>query len=141
MSRGCDTILMWKLKYDALPAYIESTLTLLQVIIKKHYMMTSNNQPLSSLEEHELQLACSTALIRFVNHVSSIATGKGNSLYWSAKIQNIPDWIVNMRHEAAHGQHLPSLDAFGIALNISLKWLLVGDYNMSKVSFNFFFIY
>ncbi|KAK6628341.1 hypothetical protein RUM43_002153 [Polyplax serrata] len=123
--QGYETILMWKLKHHSLPAFVESTLSILHVMIKEHRLINGmQNLSLPILEEQDLRMACSMALIRFVNHVSSVANTKGESLYLSAKTQNIPDWIINMRHEAAHSQDLPTLEAFHSALKISLKWLL-----------------
>ncbi|XP_006618206.1 uncharacterized protein LOC102672159 isoform X4 [Apis dorsata] len=40
-----------------------------------------------------------------------------------AKQLNIPEWIVNLRHDTAHGYELPSIDVLRIAMNILLTWL------------------
>lgn len=125
LTKALQTILIWKLRFHDLPAYVESTLSILQVIVKEYYTDYSNNFLLSMLEEHDLKLTYSMALIRFVNHVSSLTSDRCDSMYYSAKTNKLPDWIINMRHDAAHSQSLPDLDAFHLAAEVSLKWLLV----------------
>lgn len=38
---------------------------------------------------------------------------------------DIPEWIVNMRHETAHGNKLPSLGLLRDASNFIFEWLNV----------------
>ena len=138
LNRAYDLILMWKLKYSFLPTYVESTLCILQVALKEYKLNNKNDGLIPTSDEHDLQLSYSTALIRFVNHVSNLVAHKHDkTLYSSAKLQNIPDWIVNIRHEAAHLQNLPSLDALHAAIKISFQWLIVGILHEIKNSLLF----
>lgn len=54
--------------------------------------------------------------------------GNERSLYTMANRHNIPDWIINLRHETAHGNMLPSLCLLRSAALIILKWLGVSIY-------------
>jgi len=38
---------------------------------------------------------------------------------------DVPEWIVNIRHEAAHGISLPSIQILRLAADFIKKWLKV----------------
>lgn len=112
---------MWKLRGDTIPAFVDITAGILQVLVDDYNTRTS-----SGLNDSGLRLAYSTSLIRFVNHVHDISEFKTTTLYKAAKTQNIPDWVITMRHDAAHGRELPSIETLQLAAKVSLEWLLVG---------------
>lgn len=80
---------------------------------------------LPSFYEEDLRLMYATSIMRFINHITHVGYTKQSTLYEIAKQLNIPEWIVNIRHEAAHGKDLPSLSALRIATNFLLTWLHV----------------
>lgn len=82
------------------------------------------NKLLFSTEAH-LQLLFSTALIRFVNHLFASTSHEGDTLYVAAHKQDIPDWVINLRHASSHSASLPPLPLLESALDIAKKWLLV----------------
>lgn len=107
----------WKARCPALPSGIESTLSLLQVKVQdEKYDIDIGNDQI-------LRLAYSSALMRFVNHMLDSETAKGTSLYNAARNAGVPDWIVELRHETAHGNNLPSLVLLRNACVIGLQWL------------------
>ncbi|CAL7952197.1 unnamed protein product [Xylocopa violacea] len=61
--------------------------------------------------------------MRLLNHVSNIGHTKQTSMFQIAKEIKIPEWIVNLRHDTAHGYELPSISVLRIAANILLAWL------------------
>lgn len=63
-------------------------------------------------------------LYRFLNHLSVMSNCK-DSMYKMAKQQKIPDWLINLRHEAAHGNSLPALYLLRQASDIIMLWLKV----------------
>lgn len=50
---------------------------------------------------------------------------KQTSMFKIASQLKIPEWIVELRHETAHGHELPSIGVLRIAVNILLHWLHV----------------
>ncbi|XP_043272944.1 uncharacterized protein [Venturia canescens] len=73
--------------------------------------------------ESDLRLMYSTTIMRFLNQISNIGHTKQTSMFQIAKQLEIPEWIVNLRHDAAHGHELPSLGSLRMAANILLTWL------------------
>ncbi|XP_066992292.2 uncharacterized protein [Anabrus simplex] len=65
----------------------------------------------------------STSIMRFLNHLSSIAQNADETLYSMAKKLYIPEWLVSLRHDSAHGFSLPSLELFRSAAHVALTWL------------------
>ena len=131
VNKAYETMLMWKLRNPNLPAYVECTIGLLDVMIQEHkkLLLYQESDQLPLTIENDLRLSYSAALIRFVNHVSSVSSYKGDTLYLAAKTQNIPDWVINLRHDASHNQILPQLDCLHIAVKLCFKWLIVSIVN------------
>lgn len=66
---------------------------------------------------------------RYLNHVSHLATkeigGPALPMYKLASHVSVPDWIVNLRHEASHGTALPSIEVLRLAADFIKDWLKV----------------
>ncbi|VVC86800.1 uncharacterized protein LOC126973082 [Leptidea sinapis] len=118
-------LLIWKARSPSLPAGVESTISLLEVDIQDCNNGSENNAQL-------LRMAYSTAIMRFVNHMLDEESAKVNSLYKAAKNCGLPDWIVDLRHETAHSNNLPSLDLLREATFISLEWLRINYWAKHK---------
>lgn len=111
-------LLVWKARCPSLPSGVQSTLTLLEVHI--HDAKLYEN----AINDHSvLRLAYSSAIMRFVNHMLDTETARGSSLYQAAKNLGVPDWIIDMRHDTAHSNNLPSIEILRDACSISLNWL------------------
>lgn len=110
-------LLVWKARCPSLPSGVESTLTLLQVHIQDAKIFED------AIDEQLLRLAYSSAILRFVNHMLDTETARGSSLYRAAKYLGVPDWIIDMRHDTAHSNNLPSIEILRDACSISLDWL------------------
>ncbi|KAM9828180.1 ribosomal biogenesis protein LAS1L [Syngnathus typhle] len=75
------------------------------------------------LDSHELVLLYGTALVRFTNLITERQQGKmSRSLRRLAGNLNIPEWIVNIRHEVTH-RKLPALKMCRKACEVILEWL------------------
>lgn len=111
-------LLIWKARCPSLPSGIESTLTLLQVYVQDHH---TSSKDIST--DEILRLAYSSAIMRFVNHMLDTETAKESSLYRAAKNLGVPDWIIDLRHDTAHSNNLPSLQLLRDATLIGLNWL------------------
>lgn len=113
---GLKTMLIWKARCPSLPSGIESTFSLLQVYIQD--VMTEK-----VMNEHVLRFTYSSAIMRFVNHMLDDELSKGATLYKAAKQLGVPDWIIDLRHDIAHNNTLPSLELLREASKIALQWL------------------
>ncbi|XP_014475096.1 PREDICTED: uncharacterized protein LOC106744673 isoform X2 [Dinoponera quadriceps] len=107
-----------------LPVGVDSTLSILQVCLRDREWTTKiDNGELPMYCENDLSLMYSTTIMRFLNHVSTIGHTKQVSLFKIAQQLKIPEWIVGLRHNAAHGYELAPLGVLRIAINILLEWL------------------
>lgn len=111
-----NLLLIWKARCPSLPSGIESTLTLLEVLIQDEKRDDTANDQL-------LRLAYSSAIMRFVNHMLDTETARGTSLYQAARNLGVPDWIIDLRHDASHSNNLPSIELLREASSIGLDWL------------------
>ncbi|XP_076618308.1 uncharacterized protein LOC143340354 [Colletes latitarsis] len=123
-TKACDTLLAWKARMPKLPLGVDCTLSIVQVCLRdREWSPKINNGELPISYENDLSLMYSTTIMRFLNHISNIGHTKHTSLFQIAKQLNIPEWIVNLRHDTAHGHELPSIGVLRIAINILLTWL------------------
>ncbi|XP_046588921.1 ribosomal biogenesis protein LAS1L isoform X2 [Neodiprion lecontei] len=122
--KGYKRLLVWKARLPKLPVGVECTLAIMQVCLRDREITPKIDKgDLPAYYENDLCLMYSTTIMRFLNHITNIGETKQSSLFQIAKQLNIPRWIVNIRHDAAHGHELPSLDVLRIATNILLEWL------------------
>lgn len=109
-----------------LPVGVDCTLSLIQVSLRdREWSEKLDKAELPMYYENDLCMMYSLCIMRFLNHISNIGHTKQTSLFQIAKQIKIPDWIVNLRHDAAHGYELPSVGVLRIAVNILLAWLHV----------------
>lgn len=121
-----NLLVLWKARCPSLPSGIESTLSLLQV----HVQDLNSNDDVAN--DQILRLAYSSAVMRFVNHMLDSETVKGASLYQAARNLGVPDWVIDLRHDTAHSNNLPSLTLLRNACEISLEWLQKNYWNKHK---------
>ena len=109
---------MWKsrVRGGALPISVELTKTL---IASKHKLNKT-----AQINNHDACLCAAMALVRFINGI----TDQFQTGVYAQAVQNIadkieiPDWMVDLRHEATHGQ-LPSFEVLQSGINFGLGWL------------------
>ncbi|XP_046736249.1 protein LAS1 [Diprion similis] len=122
--KGYERLLVWKARLPKLPVGVECTLAIMQVCLRDREITPKIDRgDLPAYYENDLCLMYSTTIMRFLNHITNIGETKQSSLFQIAKQLNIPRWIVNIRHDAAHGHELPSIDVLRIATNMLLDWL------------------
>ncbi|KOX70087.1 Ribosomal biogenesis protein LAS1L [Melipona quadrifasciata] len=123
-NKGYEMLLVWQARIPKLPVGVDCTLSIMQVCARdREWTPKINNGELPISYENDLCLMYSTTIMRFLNHISNIGHTKQTSLFQIAKQLNIPEWIVNLRHDTAHGHELPSIGVLRIAINILLVWL------------------
>ncbi|XP_051914240.1 ribosomal biogenesis protein LAS1L [Hippocampus zosterae] len=75
------------------------------------------------LDSHDLVLLYGAALVRFTNLITERQQGKiARSLRRLAGNLNIPEWIVNLRHDVTH-RKLPTLKLCRKGCEVVLEWL------------------
>ncbi|XP_051166795.1 ribosomal biogenesis protein LAS1L [Leptopilina boulardi] len=122
--KAYETLLVWKARNPKLPVGVDCTLSLIQVSLRdREWSEKLDKAELPIHYENDLCMMYSLSIMRFLNHISNIGHMKQTSLFQIAKQLNIPEWIVNLRHDAAHGHELPSIGVLRIAVNILLTWL------------------
>lgn len=123
LKSGLARIVSWKARCPTLPVGVECSLGIAQVLSEDpdHGAETS----ISIAREQQLRLVYSTAVMRFLNLMLGVKKGddaEGN-MFFKAAQRNIPEWIVNLRHDAAHGVSLPDLSLLRTAALFIFKWL------------------
>ncbi|XP_039277110.1 uncharacterized protein LOC111056163 [Nilaparvata lugens] len=124
MQDAYKKLCIWNARSTDLPAGIESTMELLQVMLRDRSCQDQNSR---SYSEKDLALMYSSAILRFLNHLKSmhrqVKENKVASMYDMASEYGIPDWIINLRHEASHQCSLPSIHILRSAWVIAFEWL------------------
>ena len=114
--KGINMINIWKsrVRNGTLPVSVELTATLVAA-----YLGNSDD-----ITEDQWRLSMGMAIVRFVNGVTDqLQTGiYAQSVQVIADQIKIPDWIVDLRHEATHSQ-LPGTDILKSSLMFALTWL------------------
>ena len=104
----------------------QCTLDLIQVCLKDREVWPQiESGLLPRYHECDLQFMYSMAVLRFLNHLSAVDKNKAQSLYDMAAQLHIPDWVVNIRHDASHSRSLPSLSILREAAHFCLEWIHV----------------
>ncbi|KAK0084144.1 hypothetical protein PV325_007521 [Microctonus aethiopoides] len=123
-TEGYKTLLIWKTRMPKLPVGVECTLSLIQVCLRdREWVPKINSGEMPMYYENDLCLMYSTTIMRFLNQISNIGHTKQTSLFQIAKQLRIPEWIVNLRHDAAHSHELPAIGLLRMAANMLLTWL------------------
>lgn len=113
--KGVDRVAAWKSRSAGkLPLAIECTANLVSS------RLALNNV----VDEIQGRLTLAMAIVRFVNGmVDQVQKGKfARSVQSIAGEIGLPDWLVDLRHEATHAS-LPSMETLQNGLHVSLCWL------------------
>ncbi|KAG8036798.1 hypothetical protein G9C98_004120 [Cotesia typhae] len=123
-TKGYETLLVWKARMPKLPVGVDCTLSLMQVCLRdRDWSPKINNGELPLSYENDLCLLYSTTIMKFLNHIANIGNTRHTSLFKIARQLNIPKWIVHLRHNAAHGHELASIELLRTAANVLLSWV------------------
>ncbi|XP_057338607.1 uncharacterized protein LOC130676434 [Microplitis mediator] len=123
-TKGYETLLAWKARMEKLPVGVDCTLSLMQVCLRdRDWSPKINNGELPMTYENDLCLLYSTTIMKFLNHIANIGNTRHTSLFKIARQLKIPKWIVELRHNAAHGHELASIELLRTAANVLLSWV------------------
>ncbi|XP_049962082.1 uncharacterized protein LOC126482145 [Schistocerca serialis cubense] len=119
-----ERLLVWKARCQRLPLAVECTMGMLQVLIKdKQLVAQIDSGFMHPYQEHDLRLQYSTSVMRFLNQIAVLTKSSSDTLYQAARKMHVPDWLVGLRHDIAHGTTLPSLALLRKAAQFALTWL------------------
>jgi hypothetical protein len=105
---------IWKLRTPLLSAGVEGTLIILEALLV-------NTTQLSSYETTHI---FSTSLVRFLN-LCAASSDKQGTFYMTALKNELPRWLINIRHDIAHNHTVPSQSMLELSLKFCLDWLKV----------------
>jgi len=116
--KGINMVRIWKSRSNqrGFPVSIDLTAVLVAAYVGNSSCVVGN--------EYQAQMSSAMAIIRFVNGVTDQhQTGLyAQSVQLIADKINIPNWMVDLRHEATHAK-LPGFDLLKSGLLIALDWL------------------
>lgn len=111
---------------QGIPAGAQCTLDLIQICLKDREVWPQiAGGLLPPYHERDLRFMYAMAVLRFLNHLATLAKNKPHNLYDMAAKLHIPDWVVNIRHDTSHGHSLPSLCILREAAHFCLDWIHV----------------
>ncbi|XP_046394914.1 uncharacterized protein LOC124162424 [Ischnura elegans] len=118
--KAYEVLRSWKSRCLKLPAGAECTFIILEALLVEDEM---NHVP--EIQRCNVLPSCyAMALTRFLNLAGSFEKVKTYfSLYRIARSLNLPEWIVNLRHQSSHGHELPSLVVLKAGVALALNWL------------------
>ncbi|XP_018577292.1 uncharacterized protein LOC108915678 [Anoplophora glabripennis] len=105
---------IWKNRTPLLSAGVEGTLTLLEALLTEK----------KSLSEHQLAQIYAISLMRFLN-LCATSNEKQGTFYKTALRNELPKWLINIRHDIAHDHKLPSVSILELGLNQCLEWIKI----------------
>ena len=113
---GLDRVEAWKSRSGCkLPLAVEATASLIAAGVEDVGLITSS---------HVVRQMMAMVIVRFVNGMVDMEQ-KGayaRSVQSIADEIGLPDWLVDLRHEATHAS-LPSLEVLRAGCRFSLSWL------------------
>lgn len=110
---------IWKIRrLNLTPASVLSTLSILSVQLKDCGSGTTK------YADDDLRTMYSEAFLKMMNYMSSIMRSRTvPSMYSTARELGIESFLVDLRHQCAHGQVSPSLDILRRTAAYCMKWL------------------
>jgi hypothetical protein len=121
LEKTIELLNMWKCRMGRnTPIVIEITELVLRAIAVDKFCDANN-----ALAVSNAALILSAVIIRFINYVNEVCQPVGGKLISIAQAvskRNIPEWVVKIRHDAAHS-HMPPLSLLRKAVDFCRKWL------------------
>ncbi|KAL1501592.1 hypothetical protein ABEB36_006889 [Hypothenemus hampei] len=108
--QALELLKVWKTRTPILSTGVEGTLILLEALL------------LDNLSEDQLANLWAIALMRFLNLSAANSEKQGSFARISGKNQ-LPKWLINLRHDIAHGHQIPSLYNLKMGLDFGINWL------------------
>ncbi|CAI4230920.1 unnamed protein product [Auanema sp. JU1783] len=121
LERCRDVMAMWRSRMGSdTPIAIMCSYQVLFVEIEERKLILRENY----IGKEILQMLHCSAVIRFINYVNEInqTSYKSKSIVNSVESAGIPNWVVEVRHNASHAK-FPRLETLRAANDFAYKWL------------------
>ncbi|KAI1714952.1 las1-like domain-containing protein [Ditylenchus destructor] len=119
LKSSCEIFNMWKCRMGhSTPIFID-----ISELIHRA-MLRDKSLSRDILDNTDIGLIFASAIIRFINFVNECCQPGVRSLSIATAVSKmeIPNWIVDIRHQAAH-EHMPPVDYMRGALRFCREWL------------------
>ncbi|CAL8108929.1 unnamed protein product [Orchesella dallaii] len=119
---------IWQKRVPTLPVGVEASLFLLEALMYDEKFLNPAISAKGFYTEDQSRSLYSLAIIRYMNHVSQLATqtlGETSSrpARELAAIVDAPEWLVSLRNEVSHGASAPSIETLRMGGYFILEWL------------------
>ncbi|KAG5878142.1 hypothetical protein JTB14_032253 [Gonioctena quinquepunctata] len=104
---------IWKIRTPLLSAGVEGTIIIMEAILFDE-LNSSDTQ---------MRQIYAISLLRFLN-ICAANSDKQGAFNRTVTKNDLPRWLIDIRHDIAHDHRLPSKSLLKLALQESLKWLM-----------------
>ncbi|KAJ8948976.1 hypothetical protein NQ318_023000 [Aromia moschata] len=111
-SQALHILKIWKYRTPLLSAGVEGTLILLEALLIEKY----------NLSDEQLSQIHSLSLMRFLN-ICAANSEKQGTFHKTAVKNQLPKWLISIRHDIAHSHKLPSKAVLELSLHNCLEWV------------------
>lgn len=110
-SKVLEILKIWKIRATLLSAGVEGTLLILEALMQNK----------DSLSDEQIIQVYSVSLLRFLN-LTAANNEKQGSFNQTVTKNEIPKWLIDIRHDIAHNNKLPSKSILELSMKQCLEW-------------------
>ncbi|CAH0384109.1 unnamed protein product [Bemisia tabaci] len=124
LEKGYQILQVWKVRCPILPVGVECTMEIVKVMLEDKIASAQNAAGGKVCSQvYSLEPIYTSVIMRSLNFITELKSAEVSTMYRAASELNIPDWIVNIRHDAAHGRAFPPLYLLQSAIEFIFNWL------------------
>ncbi|XP_056637911.1 uncharacterized protein LOC130445987 [Diorhabda sublineata] len=127
--KALDILKIWKLRTPLLSAGVTGTLILLETLLSN----------IDGLTELQIVQIYSISLLRFLN-ICAANNDKQGTFNKTVLRNDLPKWLIDIRHDIAHSNKLPSKTMLELALNYSFEWLIEKYWKIQNDTISDYFV-
>lgn len=111
--KALEILKIWKIRVPFLAAGVEGTLIILETFLHNKNLLS---------DEQVVQI-CSISLVRFLN-LTAANNDKQGTFYQTVMKNDLPNWLIDIRHDIAHNNKLPSRAILELAIRECFDWVI-----------------
>lgn len=127
--KALEILRIWKLRTPLLSAGVAGTLILLETLLSN----------MDGLTEFQIVQIYSVSLLRFLN-ICAANNDKQGTFNRTVTRNDLPKWLIDIRHDIAHSNKLPSKTMLELALNHSFEWVIEKYWKIQNDSISDYFV-